>query len=226
MTYDIVFLAGILSFFSPCIIPLLPIYVAQLSKGAAETRGDVKGKVNWRLMAQTIVFVMGIETNFVLLGFGAGALGNVFGSETFLVICGTVAIGMGLYKIGIIKIDFLARERKVYMTGTSSSSVVSAYLLGFTFSFGWTPCIGPVLATVLGVASNQGQGLYAAVLMFIYGAGLAIPFILISALGNVLLDRVKVLHPYLRKIEIASGVLIILMGILLMTNQLNRLAAL
>lgn len=224
MTYDIVFLAGLLSFFSPCIIPLLPVYVAQLAKGATGTVADPSDKLNWRLIAQTIVFVTGIATSFVLLGFGAGFLGQALSSDTFLFICGLFAILLGLYQMGLLKLNFLARERKIHLKESTRSGIVGSYLLGFTFSFGWTPCIGPVLATVLGVASNQGQGLHAALMMLVYSAGLAIPFVVISIMGNVILDRIKGLNPYLARIQFVSGLLIILMGILLMTNNLNFLA--
>lgn len=226
MTYDIVFIAGLLSFFSPCIIPLLPVYVAQLTKGSTKTVTDPNHKLNWRLIVQTIVFVTGISTNFVLLGFGAGFLGQALNSETFLIICGLFAIVMGLYQVGLLKLDFLARERKIHVKDATRAGVFASYLLGFTFSFGWTPCIGPVLATVLGVASSQGQALHGALLMLIYSAGMAIPFVIISIMGHVILDRVKVLNPYLARIQIVSGLLIILMGILLMTNNLNVLATL
>jgi len=195
MTYDIVFVAGLLSFFSPCIIPLLPVYIAQLAKGTVETVAAPTNTFNWRLILQTIVFVIGISTNFVLLGFGAGFLGQVVSGEKFLVICGFVVVVLGLYKMGLIRLDFLARERKLRLTSTPRSGVVGSYLLGFTFSFGWTPCIGPVLASVLGIASNQGgQEVQGALLMLIYSAGLAVPFVVISFMGNALLNRMKGLN--------------------------------
>lgn len=225
MTYEIVFIAGLLSFFSPCIIPLLPIYLAQLAKGATQSTVDSRMKLNWYLIAQTLVFVTGIGTSFVLLGFGAGFLGQVFSSDTFLVICGTFAILMGLYQMGLLRLDFLAKERRIHSKGSANSGIFSSYLLGLTFSFGWTPCIGPVLAAILGIASSQGQGVSAAIMMLVYSAGLAVPFLIISIMGHGILDKMKKINPYLERIRILSGVLIILMGILLMTNNLNLLAS-
>lgn len=231
MTYEIVFVAGFLSFFAPCIIPLLPVYVAQLSQGAAGNDGSARVKItsqfsiNLRLMGQTALFVAGISTSFVLLGFGAGVLGKLLISREFLIVCGMVVILFGIHQMGLLRLGFLDREKRIQLKASSGVGILSSYLMGFTFSFGWTPCVGPVLAAVLGVASSQGQPINAALLMLVYSAGLATPFMIVSMMGDLLVERMRGIHPHLEKIQKASGVLLIVMGMLLMTDNLNIFSA-
>ncbi|MCK5129545.1 MAG: sulfite exporter TauE/SafE family protein [Clostridiales bacterium] len=221
----IVFGAGVLSFFAPCIVPLLPVYVGYLSKSAGEDISNQEGKkkrlVNPRLVIQTLIFALGLSTAFVLLGFGAGALGKVINSRLILYISGAIVIILGLHQIGLFNIKLLERQKKVEVKGSKRGGLIGAYLLGLTFSLGWTPCVGPVLATVLGIAGSQGLAVYAAFLMFLYSLGLAIPFILISLFAGFFLERLRKLNKHMRKIQIIGGILIIIMGILLLTDQLN-----
>ena len=112
------------------------------------------------------------------------------------------------------------------MNLSSKKSILGTFLLGFSFSFGWTPCIGPILATVLGISATSGQAFYGLWLMFIYSLGLMLPFLIIAIFSNTLLLRVKGLNKYLEKIKIVGGVIIILMGILLMNNNINVVAKL
>jgi len=220
-----VFVAGLLSFFAPCIIPLLPVYVARLSSSSDGISTYIKGtgkekfRIQWRLVAQTLVFVAGLATTFVLMGFGAGAIGNLFNSRIFLYVGGGLVILLGLHQTGLFHILFLEREKKV--TIEPKTGVLGSYLLGFTFSFGWTPCVGPVLATVLVLSSNGNQAFYGALLMLVYTIGLAIPFLLISIFTDQLLKIFKKAARYLPIIRVTGGILIIAMGILLMTDNLN-----
>jgi cytochrome c biogenesis protein CcdA len=223
-----VFVAGLLSFFAPCIVPLLPVYVGYLSKGTddnkVEEEKERKGKfafINKRLIFQTLVFVIGLSTAFVLLGFGAGAIGKLLNNRIVLYVSGAIVIILGLHQIGLFKIGFLERTKKVEVEKSSRGGILGAYLLGLTFSLGWTPCVGPVLATVLGLASGQGSALYGGFLMMLYSAGLALPFILISLFAGFFMTKFRKLNRHLGKIRVAGGILIIIMGILLMTNSLN-----
>ena len=226
--FDAVFLAGVLSFFSPCILPLLPVYLAQLAggDGAQVVRADdsAANRPSWRLIFRTVVFVTGISTSFVLLGFGAGLAGQVLNSREFLAVCGILAILIGVHQTGLFRLRMLEREKKLHSPQASRMGIFGAYLLGFTFSFGWTPCVGPVLATVLAIASNQGQAFDAVMLMLVYSAGLAMPFLLVSLIGDRALARMRGVNRYLPQIQVASGLLIIGMGVLLMTNNLNSLS--
>lgn len=230
----VVFGAGVLSFFAPCIVPLLPVYIGFLSKGANEsteitmTDENTKTKkklINPRLIIQTLIFTLGLSTAFVILGFGAGALGKFINNRIVLYISGAIVILLGLHQIGVFNFAFLERQKKVEIKRSKRGGVIGAYLLGLTFSLGWTPCVGPVLATVLGVAGSQGQAAYGGFLMMLYSLGLAIPFLLISLFAGFFLERFKKLNRHMRKIQIVGGVLIIIMGIILMTNNLNTIVA-
>ncbi len=220
-----VFAAGVLSFFAPCIIPLLPVYIARLSSSATQNvlvAGEEpkrKFQPRWRLILQTMVFVGGLATTFVLMGFGAGAIGGLFNSRLFLYIGGGIVILLGLHQTGLFHLLFLEKEKKVQIA--PKSGVLGSYLLGFTFSFGWTPCVGPVLATVLVLSSNGNQALYGAGMMLVYTLGLALPFLLMSIFTDYLLKAFKKVNRFLPVIRIVGGVLIILMGILLLTDNLN-----
>ncbi len=227
-----VFIAGFLSFFAPCILPLLPVYISVLStdeKGSLENQKLLTfGKliINPHLIFKTFLFVMGISTSFVLLGFGAGALGSYINTKWFIMVCGFIVILLGLHQIGLFNFSFLEREKKVHLKRSSKRDVFGTYLLGFTFSFGWTPCIGPILGAVLGLSASKGQAAYGGLLMFVYALGLLIPFMILSIFSDLLLRHVKLLKKHMKKIRIVGGIIIVLMGLLLMTNNLNLLVTL
>ena len=219
-----VFVAGMLSFLSPCIVPLLPVYLSILSTNENGSRFITKKfQLNGRLLLKTIVFVLGLSTSFVLLGFGAGYLGSLLYADWVLPVCGVIVILLGLHQIGLFQLALLNKEKKVSIKRSDKRDYVGAYLLGFTFSIGWTPCIGPILGAVLGLSASEGHATYGALLMFVYALGLLIPFVLMAVFSDMLLQQMKKLHPHLDKIRIAGGVLIVLMGIVLMTNNLNFL---
>lgn len=230
MSYDIVFVAGILSFFSPCTLPLLPVYIAQLSQGTSGNGLSARVKfsngfsLNLRLISQTALFIAGIATSFVLLGFGAGVVGEILFSREFLAFCGIAAVVFGIHQVGLLRLGFLEREKRIELKAPSRFGLIRSYLMGVTFSFGWSPCVGPVLAAVLGIASSQGQPMNAALLMLVYSAGFAAPFMIVTTMGDVLAERMGQIHRHLGSIQKASGLLIIIMGILLMTGNLNVLS--
>ena len=161
----------------------------------------------------------------MLLGFGAGAIGKLLNNRIVLYVSGAIVIILGLHQIGLFKIRFLERTKKVEVEKSSRGGILGAYLLGLTFSLGWTPCVGPVLATVLGLASGNGSALYGGFLMMIYSAGLALPFILVSLFAGFFLTKFKKINKHLGKIRVVGGILILIMGILLMTNSLNAISA-
>ncbi len=222
-----VFIAGLLSFFSPCILPLLPVYIAYFG-GEGETKLKKIGplKVNPKIILRTFLFVLGLATSFVILGFGAGAFGAFIYSKTFITALGIVVILLGIHQTGLIHVKFLEREKKLQIKRSKRNDLLGTYLLGFAFSFGWTPCIGPVLGAVLGISASEGQGVYGAWLMFIYSLGMMIPFLIISIFSDSLLRHVKKLNKYMPVIRIVGGIIIIIMGILLMTENLNVITTL
>lgn len=204
-----VYLAGLLSFFSPCIFPLLPVYIGMLSSGGKKS------------IIKTLVFVIGLSTSFVLLGFGAGSIGSFLTSQTFRIISGVIVIIFGIIQMEIIKIPFLERTKLVDIKGKENDSIGGAFLLGFTFSLGWTPCVGPILASILFISSGGGNPYYGALMMLIYVLGLATPFVILSLSSKYILTKVSGIKKYLSVAKKIGGLLIIVMGILLLTNKLT-----
>ncbi|MBB6022340.1 cytochrome c biogenesis protein CcdA [Paenibacillus sp. JGP012] len=223
-----VFGAGVLSFFSPCILPLLPVYVSYLSgsmvigaKQGAEGTPFVQPR--FAFVARTLLFVFGLSVVFVLLGFGSGVLGNIISSPAFIAVCGTIVVLFGIYQTGLIRLSWLERERKLSSDHARRGGYLGAFILGLTFSFGWTPCIGPVLAAILGIAAGEGSPVYGGFLMCLYTLGLAIPFLFLSVFSDYVMKRIRRVNQYMSVIKIGSGCILIVMGVFLMTDRLNNL---
>ena len=203
-----VFLAGLASFLSPCIFPIIPIYFGILAKGG-------------RKILNTFLFIAGLSLTFVSLGFSFGFLGNLFFNDNVRIIAGIIVIILGIHQLGIIKLNFLERTKVVEVKTEGKSASFEAFFLGLTFSLGWTPCIGPILASVLALSGDEGSALYGAAMMLVYVLGLATPFVLFSLFSQELLKRTKALNKHLGKFKIVGGLLIIVMGVLLITNNLQ-----
>ena len=203
-----VFLAGLASFLSPCIFPIIPIYFGILAKGG-------------RKILNTFLFIAGLSLTFVSLGFSFGFLGNLFFNDNVRIIAGIIVIILGIHQLGIIKLNFLERTKVVEVKTEGKSASFEAFFLGLTFSLGSTPCIGPILASVLALSGDEGSALYGAAMMMVYVFGLATPFVLFSLFSQELLKRTKALNKHLGKFKIVGGLLIIVMGVLLITNNLQ-----
>lgn len=202
-----VFLAGLASFLSPCIFPIVPIYFGILSKGGKK-------------VLNTFLFIMGLSLTFISLGFSFGFLGDLLLNDTTRIIAGIIVIILGIHQLGIIKINYLDQTKLVEIKTNGKSASIEAFILGLTFSLGWTPCIGPILASILALSGNEGSALYGGTMMFIYVLGLSLPFIIFSFFSDELLKRAKSLNKHLNKFKIIGGILIIIMGLLLLTNNL------
>ena len=210
--------AGLLSFFSPCILPLLPVYVGVLTTDASS---DTLGL--GRRCANTIAFVLGICCVFVTLGAGAGALGSAFDSSYVAIALGILVFIFGLHLAGVIRIPFLNREKRANLSKIQVRGILGAFVLGLAFSFGWTPCVGPILGTILALAAEQGSAAVGAGLLLVYALGLCVPFVVITLAANVALAKLRALHKYLPILQRIGGALIAIMGLWLVFSQVSAL---
>jgi cytochrome c-type biogenesis protein len=222
----IAFLAGLVSFVSPCVLPLVPAYLSFLTGSTLEElQSDLGATKRGRVIAHAVAFIIGFTVVFVALGASASLIGNVLNVHRRLIeqIAGVIIIFLGLQMIGLFKLKFLAMDKRLHLTNMNRS-LASSTIVGIAFAAGWSPCIGPILATILAIASQAGGAAQGAWLLFIYSMGLALPFFAMAvAFGAVLpaLNRVK---RYLRPIEILAGVFMVAVGVVLFNNWFLPLA--
>lgn len=225
-----VFLAGILSFFSPCILPLLPVYAGVLldDKDSAQASSG-KFPISVVSLLRTLAFIAGISFIFILLGYGAGFLGDLLYASWFQYVTGAVIILLGLHQMEILHFKGLYKEKRLQLQGQGQNGkgYSQAFLLGLTFSFAWTPCVGPVLGSVLALAASGGSGAWqGAGLMLVYTLGLALPFLLLALTSSYVLKHFRKLHPYLGILKKVGGFLIIVMGLLVLFGNASILSQL
>lgn len=224
-----VFVAGFLSFLSPCILPLLPVYVGILLDSDESRKIRFWGlEIGWYGLVKTLCFIGGLSMVFVTLGYGAGFLGNILYADWFRYLLGGIVIVLGIHQMEIINIRGLQKQKTVQFQQTQNrGDFYHAFLLGLTFSFGWTPCIGPILSSVLAIAASGGSGAFqGAFLMLLYTLGLAIPFLLMALASSVVLKYFSRLKPYMGILKKIGGGIIVLMGILLMLGNFNLISQL
>lgn len=222
-----VFVAGILSFFSPCIFPLLPVYLGILLDESKERTVSFFGfSINWYSLLKTLAFMAGLSSVFLLLGFGAASLGSLFNSPNFRVVMGLIIIVLGIHQMELINITGLQKQKQLHFNFQNKNGFLSAFLLGLTFSFGWTPCVGPVLGSVLGLAaSGGGSSVQGGFLLLVYTLGLALPFLLITLSSSALVKHFNKLKPHMVTMKKVGGALIILMGIILVLGKVDAITA-
>lgn len=218
INFFIVFIEGILSIFSPCILPILPIYLSMLSNSSVDELRNSKFR-SGTLIKNTIFFALGISTTFFILGSSISALSTFLNANKniIMIIGGIIIIFMGLFYLGIIKLDLLNREKRLNVN-YKTMSPVSAFVLGFTFSFGWTPCIGPILASVLVMASTSDNLFASNLLIAIYTLGFILPFIIASIFYGKLFKKFDSVKKYMNEIKKISGIFIIIAGIVMLAN--------
>ena len=224
-----VFLAGVLSFFSPCILPLMPVYVGILLDSERVKTVRIFGReISWYGLVKTLCFIAGLSTVFLILGYGAGVLGQVLYAPWFRYLLGGIVILLGIHQMEVINLRQLQKQKTIQLKkNRERNEFFNAFLIGVTFSFGWTPCVGPVLSSVLAIAASGGDGaLQGALLMLVYTLGLALPFLVLALASSWVLQHFAKLKPYMGTLKKIGGALIILMGILLMLGNLNSLASL
>ena len=226
LSIPIAFIAGVVSFLSPCVLPLIPGYISMLSGESIDAlRANASGSLVGRIFANSIAFVIGFSVVFITLGASASAVGRFLLSQRslFNIIAGIIIIIFGLHLTGLVKIPFLYRAKQME-TGAPKRGLAGSFLLGFAFAFGWTPCIGPILTGILAVAATRDTVFRGMFLLAVYSAGLAIPFLLTGLGLSQFLKFYGRFRKHLQAVEVASGVLLIGLGLLMAFNKFTMLS--
>lgn len=219
------FAAGLVSFISPCVLPLVPSYLSFLTGTSledlkAETTAAAKGRV----IAHALAFVSGFTVVFIAIGLSASTIGAVFENNKRIVeiFGGVVIVVLGLQMLGVLKIPALMMDKRMHL-GPRKQSYAVSFLVGLGFAAGWSPCIGPILSAIILLASQE-KVTQAAFLLFCYSMGLAIPFLITAALVTQSLDALNRIKRYLPAIEATSGAILVVTGIVVATDQFTRVA--
>jgi len=223
--YISAFLGGFLSFLSPCVLPLIPSYISYITGISLEDikRGD-RAVIRRLTVSNSLAFVIGFSTVFVLLGVSSSFVGALLSYyyDYIRIVGGSIIIAFGLYVMGVIRIGFISREKKIHLH-SKPRGYAGSFIVGVTFGAGWTPCIGPILGSILLLASTSGSTAYGFKLLLVYSLGLAIPFLATSLTINTFLSHLRGIQRYMRVILIMSGLLLIGFGIILLTDSVPLL---
>ena len=222
-----VFLEGLISFFSPCIIPIIPLYMSYLAGSAKTVNED--GTITYKrktTLLHTLFFVLGISASFFILGLSFTAIGSFFNNSKYilLIICGILIIVMGLFQTVIIKIKFLQKEKKINANiNIKKMNPLFAFILGFLFSFAWTPCVGPALSSVLMMAGSEESLLIGNLYVLLYAIGFIIPFLILGLFTNEALNLLKKHQKALMNLVKIGGLLLIVIGMILLYNGISSI---
>jgi cytochrome c-type biogenesis protein len=219
------FLAGILSFLSPCVLPLVPGYVSLISGATVEDLQSDDHRMLGTVMLHSLTFILGFSVVFIALGAVATSIGQLANEYHHILarIAGVIVIIFGLHLTGLLKIKALYADKRLHEV-KGGSSAWGSFAVGFAFAFGWTPCIGPILATILVFAGAQGTLLKGVFLLAVYSLGLAVPFLLTSLGVDRFLGFYGKFRRHLHTVEVVSGVLLIAVGVLIFMNNLKLLS--
>lgn len=220
--------AGLLSFLSPCILPMVPFYLSYMAGlSMAELRGDgaIAPGAQRRLFASALFFALGVTTIFTLLGMGATAVGQALAAyyRPLSYVAAAVLILFGLHFVGLIRIPLLYREARLE-SEAAPTNPLGAYVMGLAFGFGWTPCVGPALTAILLVASGMGDIWRGGALLAVYGLSMTAPFIIAALFARPFLAWAGRNRKYLGHVEKAMGAMLIVFGLLIATNSVNAIA--
>ena len=227
ISYSAALMAGLLSFFSPCILPLIPAYFTFITGLSLEELTEARtAGVRSRVIRATIAYVLGFSVVFILMGASASLIGGaIFKYRAWIRIAGGIAIiFFGLHMTGLFRLRALEFERRLHLQ-KKPLHMLGTFVVGMAFGAGWSPCIGPLLGSILIVAGNQetvGQGVG---LLSVYAAGLAVPFLVLSVFIDSLMTLIKKISWSIKYINVTAGVLLLILGLLLVTNKLNLISA-
>lgn len=222
-------IAGLLSFFSPCILPIVPFYLcymAGLSMQELNEEQEIAPGARGRLILSSIFFALGVVTIFVLLGLAATTLGQLLRTykETISWVASGILLLFGLHFLGIFRIPLLYREAKIDSSGVKPASFIGSYLIGLAFGFGWTPCVGPALSAILYMATQQADIMQGALLLLTYGVFMTAPFVVAAAFSGPFLGWVRRNRKYMGLVEKIMGAFLILFAILIVSGWVSHIA--
>ena len=223
----LVFLEGFISFFSPCVLPLIPVYMSYLAGNGKRVNSD--GTITYerkKVLFNTLFFVLGISSVFFILGLSFSALGIFFNKnrDIFSKIGGAIIVILGLVQLDIIKLNFLKMEKRINMDIGGKMNPILAYIMGFTFSFAWTPCVGPALASVLILASNAENAFAGNMLVFVYALGFIIPFIILGIFTTETLNFFKEKRNLVKYTIKLGGLFLVIIGIMTFTGTFTAIS--
>ena len=219
-------IAGLVSFLSPCVLPLVPPYLVFLAGTSLERLADEEPepRVKWETTFAAVLFVLGFSTVFVALGASASVIGSLIRaySGPLAIVAGVVIIAMGLHFLGVTQIAILHRHKRLEVA--KPVGLWGAYVMGLAFAFGWTPCIGPILAAILAVAASEQTVTKGAGLLALYSLGLGIPFIVAAFAVEPFAAFLSHFRKYLRRVEQNMGALLVLTGVAFLTGSINQMS--
>jgi cytochrome c-type biogenesis protein len=228
VTFGGAVVAGLLSFLSPCILPMVPFYLcymAGISMNDLKGADDIPAHTHRKLILASICFALGVTTIFVLLGLGASALGQAFRmwKQELAYVAAAFLFAFGLHFLGVIRIGLFYREAKVEAK-SDPSTLIGSYVMGLAFGFGWTPCVGPALAAILMVAGGMGDMVQGGLLLLVYGLSMTLPFVIAAIFAKPFLRWMQRNRQYMGYVEKIMGVMLIIFAILIATNSINYIA--
>jgi cytochrome c-type biogenesis protein len=221
------FLGGLLSFISPCVLPLVPAYISFMSGVSVENlvEKEERSPIFGDLFLSSLLFVAGFSLVFVILGASATYLGRMVASQMGLLrkVAGILLVVFGIHTMGIYRIGFLNYEKRLHLQ-TGRRTRVQAFLMGIVFAFGWTPCIGPILAGILALAGTQESVRFGILLLLVYALGLGLPFLLTGMATGWFLNFFDRIKKHFKAVEVTAGLLLITIGVLIFVNRLGYLS--
>lgn len=227
ISYAVAFTAGFLTFLSPCLLPIIPSFIAYITGISLNDLNDPvkKSAAKRRSIIHSLLFIIGFSIVFILLGLTATVIGKaLFQYQKFIQMAGGILIILfGLYLMGVLRFDFLGKEVKIKVR-TEGASYLGSFLIGVTFAAAWTPCAGPILGSILLLAGTKTSIIEGAKLLSVYSLGIALPFLITALLVNTFVVYLNKLKKLISAVNMISGVFLVIVGVLIMTNYLNVIA--
>lgn len=228
ISFLLAFAAGFLSFISPCVFPLIPSYVSYITGISFEdlVEGGDKKNVTKICLLNSLAFILGFTIVFVSLGASSSYIGSFLRDykDIIMKMGGLLIIFFGLFIMGVIKFDFINKDKKFHLQ-EKPAGYFGSVLVGIVFAAGWTPCIGPILGSILSLAASEGSLMFGVQLLFVYSVGLGIPFLITSLALNSFIQHMPKVTRHMKLITIISGVILVCIGILLLTDRFTELSS-